>query len=154
MGGEPEWIVKDIPPTGPIAEHEPRIYFGELQGQRADEFERRFAVDALPLRDGGLVLSLHDVTELRRRRGVQPEARRGDYILQEKVTYEPALVAREPAEHGAPARRAAGPGGSALARPPGRVGPEGPRAAGARRADPELRSLEPGDLNTRTGSAS
>ena len=36
--GEPEWIVKDIPPTGPIAEHEPRIYFGELQGQRPDEF--------------------------------------------------------------------------------------------------------------------
>ena len=32
-GGEPEWIVKDIPPTGPIAEHEPRIYFGELQGR-------------------------------------------------------------------------------------------------------------------------
>jgi uncharacterized membrane protein (UPF0182 family) len=37
-GGEPEWIVKDIPPTGPIAEHEPRIYFGELQGQRADQY--------------------------------------------------------------------------------------------------------------------
>ncbi|MDN5724529.1 MAG: UPF0182 family protein [Propionibacteriales bacterium] len=30
-GGEPEWIVKDIPPTGKLAEHEPRIYFGELQ---------------------------------------------------------------------------------------------------------------------------
>ncbi|MET0694902.1 MAG: UPF0182 family protein [Propionibacteriaceae bacterium] len=30
-GGEPEWIAKDIPPTGAIAEHEPRIYFGELQ---------------------------------------------------------------------------------------------------------------------------
>ncbi|MGD7788044.1 UPF0182 family protein [Propionibacteriaceae bacterium Y1700] len=29
-GGEPEWIVKDIPPTGKLAEHEPRIYFGEL----------------------------------------------------------------------------------------------------------------------------
>ena len=37
-GGEPEWIVKDIPPVGPIAEHEPRIYFGELQGQRADQY--------------------------------------------------------------------------------------------------------------------
>ena len=37
-GGEPEWIVKDIPPTGPIAEHEPRIYFGELQGLRADQY--------------------------------------------------------------------------------------------------------------------
>jgi len=37
-GGEPAWIVKDIPPTGPIAEYEPRIYFGELQGRRADEF--------------------------------------------------------------------------------------------------------------------
>ncbi len=36
--GEPEWIVKDIPPVGPIAEHEPRIYFGELQGQRADQY--------------------------------------------------------------------------------------------------------------------
>ena len=36
--GEPEWIVKDIPPTGPIAEHEPRIYFGELQGLRADQY--------------------------------------------------------------------------------------------------------------------
>ena len=37
-GGEPEWIVKDIPPTGPIDEHEPRIYFGELQGQRPDQY--------------------------------------------------------------------------------------------------------------------
>ena len=38
VGGEPSWIVKDIPPTGPLAEAEPRIYFGELQGQRSDEF--------------------------------------------------------------------------------------------------------------------
>lgn len=30
-GGEPEWIVRDIPPVGKIDEHEPRIYFGELQ---------------------------------------------------------------------------------------------------------------------------
>ena len=37
-GGEPEWIAKDIPPTGAIEEHEPRIYFGELQGQRPDEY--------------------------------------------------------------------------------------------------------------------
>jgi uncharacterized membrane protein (UPF0182 family) len=29
-GGEPEWIAKDIPPTGKLSEHEPRIYFGEL----------------------------------------------------------------------------------------------------------------------------
>jgi uncharacterized protein len=29
-GGEPEWIAKDIPPTGKISEHEPRIYFGEI----------------------------------------------------------------------------------------------------------------------------
>ncbi len=36
--GEPEWIVRDIPPVGPIAEHEPRIYFGELLGQRADQY--------------------------------------------------------------------------------------------------------------------
>ena len=36
--GEPEWIVRDIPPVGQIAEHEPRIYFGELQGQRSDEY--------------------------------------------------------------------------------------------------------------------
>ncbi len=28
-GGEPEWIVKDIPPTGKLTEYEPRIYFGE-----------------------------------------------------------------------------------------------------------------------------
>lgn len=27
--GEPAWIVGDIPPTGDLAEHEPRIYFGE-----------------------------------------------------------------------------------------------------------------------------
>ena len=27
-GGEPEWIAKDIPPTGEIDEHEPRIYSG------------------------------------------------------------------------------------------------------------------------------
>jgi uncharacterized membrane protein (UPF0182 family) len=37
-GGEPEWIAKDIPPTGAIEEHEPRIYFGELLGQRPDEY--------------------------------------------------------------------------------------------------------------------
>jgi uncharacterized membrane protein (UPF0182 family) len=30
-GGEPDWIAKDIPPTGKIVEHEPRIYFGEIQ---------------------------------------------------------------------------------------------------------------------------
>ncbi|GAA3714476.1 UPF0182 family protein [Microlunatus aurantiacus] len=30
-GGEPEWIVRDIPPQGKIDEHEPRIYFGEMQ---------------------------------------------------------------------------------------------------------------------------
>nr|WP_239578811.1 UPF0182 family protein [Microlunatus panaciterrae] len=30
-GGEPEWIARDIPPTGAIAEHESRVYFGELQ---------------------------------------------------------------------------------------------------------------------------
>jgi uncharacterized membrane protein (UPF0182 family) len=28
-GGEPEWIAKDIPPTGELTEAEPRIYFGE-----------------------------------------------------------------------------------------------------------------------------
>jgi uncharacterized membrane protein (UPF0182 family) len=37
-GGEPEWIAKDIPPTGLIEEHEPCIYFGELQGQRPDQY--------------------------------------------------------------------------------------------------------------------
>ena len=37
-GGEPEWIAKDIPPTGKIEEHEPRVYFGELQGQRPDQY--------------------------------------------------------------------------------------------------------------------
>jgi uncharacterized membrane protein (UPF0182 family) len=30
-GGEPDWIAKDIPPTGKISEHEPRVYFGEIQ---------------------------------------------------------------------------------------------------------------------------
>jgi uncharacterized membrane protein (UPF0182 family) len=30
-GGEPDWIARDIPPTGKISEHEPRIYFGEKQ---------------------------------------------------------------------------------------------------------------------------
>lgn len=30
-GGEPEWIAKDIPPTGKLSEHEPRIYYGEIQ---------------------------------------------------------------------------------------------------------------------------
>ena len=30
-GGEPEWIAKDIPPTGEIEEHEPRIYFGSCR---------------------------------------------------------------------------------------------------------------------------
>ncbi|WP_425308739.1 UPF0182 family protein [Ammonicoccus fulvus] len=28
-GGEPEWLVRDIPPVGALAEHQPRIYFGE-----------------------------------------------------------------------------------------------------------------------------
>ncbi|SDB85875.1 hypothetical protein GA0111570_105120 [Raineyella antarctica] len=28
--GEPDWIAKDIPPTGLLSEHEPRIYFGQL----------------------------------------------------------------------------------------------------------------------------
>lgn len=28
--GEPDWVAKDIPPTGQLAEHEPRIYFGQL----------------------------------------------------------------------------------------------------------------------------
>ncbi len=28
--GEPEWIAKDIPPTGELSEHEPRIYYGEI----------------------------------------------------------------------------------------------------------------------------
>jgi hypothetical protein len=37
-GGEPQWIAKDIPPTGPLSEHEPRIYFGELQGARDDQY--------------------------------------------------------------------------------------------------------------------
>ncbi len=36
--GEPQWITQAIPPVGEIAEHEPRIYFGELQGQRPDEY--------------------------------------------------------------------------------------------------------------------
>ena len=27
--GEPVWIAKDIPPTGQLSEHEPRIYYGE-----------------------------------------------------------------------------------------------------------------------------
>ena len=37
-GGEPEWIVKDIPPTGLIEEHEPRIYFGENLGSLANQY--------------------------------------------------------------------------------------------------------------------
>ncbi|MGJ3509195.1 UPF0182 family membrane protein [Enemella sp. A6] len=28
--GDPEWMARDIPPTGALSEHEPRIYFGEL----------------------------------------------------------------------------------------------------------------------------
>ncbi len=37
-GGEPEWIARDIPPTGLLDEHEPRIYFGEIHGSRADQY--------------------------------------------------------------------------------------------------------------------
>ncbi len=37
-GGEPEWIVRDIPPVGLLKEHEPRIYFGEIQGLRPDQY--------------------------------------------------------------------------------------------------------------------
>lgn len=33
--GEPEWIARDIPPVGALAEHEPRIYFGERTTQYA-----------------------------------------------------------------------------------------------------------------------
>ena len=36
--GEPQWITEGIPPTGDIAEHEPRIYFGELQGTTPDQY--------------------------------------------------------------------------------------------------------------------
>ena len=36
--GEPGGVAKDIPPTGLIEEHEPRVYFGELQGQRPDQY--------------------------------------------------------------------------------------------------------------------
>lgn len=32
-GGEPEWIARDIPPTGLLKEAEPRIYFGESTSQ-------------------------------------------------------------------------------------------------------------------------
>ncbi|WP_375432283.1 UPF0182 family protein [uncultured Friedmanniella sp.] len=32
-GGEPEWIAQGIPPTGELAEAEPRIYFGESTSQ-------------------------------------------------------------------------------------------------------------------------
>ncbi len=32
-GGEPDWIAKDIPPTGELTEAEPRIYFGESPTQ-------------------------------------------------------------------------------------------------------------------------
>ncbi len=37
-GGEPVWIVKDIPPVGLIEEHEPRIYFGENLGSLANQY--------------------------------------------------------------------------------------------------------------------
>ncbi len=37
-GGQPEWISRDIPTTGELNETEPRIYFGELMGQRAAEY--------------------------------------------------------------------------------------------------------------------
>jgi len=33
--GEPVWVAEDIPPTGKLAEHEPRIYFGEEENQYA-----------------------------------------------------------------------------------------------------------------------
>ncbi|WP_232506398.1 UPF0182 family membrane protein [Microlunatus flavus] len=36
--GEPQWITEGIPPTGKIAEHEPRVYFGELQGLNPSEY--------------------------------------------------------------------------------------------------------------------
>ncbi|MDO5501436.1 MAG: UPF0182 family protein, partial [Propionibacteriaceae bacterium] len=32
-GGEPEWLVRDMPPVGPLAEHQPRIYFGEQHSE-------------------------------------------------------------------------------------------------------------------------
>jgi uncharacterized protein len=37
-GGEPEWLVQDIPPEGLITEHEPRIYFGELHGRDPGQY--------------------------------------------------------------------------------------------------------------------
>jgi uncharacterized protein len=37
-GGQPAWIAQEIPPTGKLTEHEPRIYFGELMGQRPSEY--------------------------------------------------------------------------------------------------------------------
>lgn len=32
-GGEPEWLVRDMPPTGVLEEHQPRIYFGEQHSE-------------------------------------------------------------------------------------------------------------------------
>ncbi|HET9646850.1 MAG TPA: UPF0182 family protein [Microlunatus sp.] len=37
-GGQPDWIAQEIPPTGKLTEHEPRIYFGELMGQQPNEY--------------------------------------------------------------------------------------------------------------------
>ncbi|RCK70963.1 UPF0182 family protein [Desertihabitans brevis] len=35
VGGEPDWIVRDIPPVGELSEYEPRIYYGEQMDQYA-----------------------------------------------------------------------------------------------------------------------
>jgi len=42
--GEPDWIVKDIPPVGELSEHEPRIYYGE----RESDFSKFAIVGAKP----------------------------------------------------------------------------------------------------------
>jgi uncharacterized protein len=37
-GGQPDWIAGGIPTTGKLKETEPRIYFGELMGQKPSEY--------------------------------------------------------------------------------------------------------------------
>jgi uncharacterized membrane protein (UPF0182 family) len=32
-GGEPEWLVRDMPPVGELEEHQPRIYYGEQHSE-------------------------------------------------------------------------------------------------------------------------
>ena len=137
--GEPEWIARDIPPTGKIVEHEPRIYFGEIQrdysivGAQAGADAHR-AGHARGWR-GRQPEDLH-LHRYRRRAGRQPVA--------------PAALRREVRRRQPAALRTGEPGLEDHLRPqPARAGGEGRALADRRRRRLSRRGRGPDRLDRR-----